>query len=60
MVFLFFLVKFSKFLTIPVVKEKINVKLALAIPTGSPITLVNEITDTPPVVAFKTFKSLSI
>ena len=55
-----FLVIFSNFLTIPVVREKIKVKLALAIPTGAPITLVNEIIDTPPVVALKTIKDLSI
>ena len=36
---------------IPVVREKINVKLALAIPTGAPIEVVNEIIDIPPVVA---------
>ena len=36
---------------IPVVKEKAQVKLVLAISTGAPITLVNEIIDIPPVVA---------
>ena len=46
---------------IPVVKEKIKVKLALTIPTDSPIVvLVNEITDTALVVALKTIKILSI
>ena len=60
MLFLFFLVIFSNFLTIPVVREKIKVKLALAIPTGAPIILVNEIIDTPPLVALKTIKTLSI
>ena len=40
---------------IPVVKEKIKVKLALTIPTDSPIVvLVNEVIETPPVVALKT------
>ena len=58
--FFLFLVIFSNFLTIPVVREKIKVKLALAIPTGAPITLVNEIIDTPPVFALKTIKSLSM
>ena len=53
MLFLFFLVIFSNFLVIPVVREKIRVKLALAIPTA-PIILVNEIIDTPPLVALKT------
>ena len=58
--FFLFLVIFSNFLTIPVVREKIKVKLALAIPTGAPIILVNEIIDTPPVVALKTIKILSM
>ena len=50
----------SNFLTIPVVREKIKVKLALAIPTGAPTTLVNEQTHTPPIVALKTIKILSV
>ena len=58
--FFFFLVIFSNFLTIPVVREKIKVKLALAIPTGAPTILVNEQIDTPPVVALKTIKILSM
>ena len=58
--FFFFLVIFNNFLTIPVVKEKIKIKLALPIPTGAPITLVNEIIDTPPVVTLKIIKILSI
>ena len=41
----------SNFFTIPVVKEKIKVKLALAIPTGAPTMLVKEMIDTPLVVA---------
>ena len=49
----------SNFLTIPVVREKIKVKLALAIPTGAPTTLINDQIDTPPVVALKTIKTLS-
>ena len=60
MLFLFFLVIFNSFLTIPVVREKIKVKLALAIPTGAPIILVNEIIDTPPLVALKAIKTLSM
>ena len=51
---------FSNFLTIPVVREKIRVNLALAIPTGAPTKLVNEIIDTSPVVALKTIKILSM
>ena len=56
----FFLVIFNNFFTNSVVKKKIKVKLALAIPTGAPITLVNEISDTPPAVALKTIKILFI
>ena len=58
--FFFFLVMFSNFLTIPVVKEKNKVRLVLAIPTGAPIILVNEIIDTPSLVALKTIKAWSI
>ena len=50
----------SNVLTIPVLKEKIKVKLALAIPTGAPTTLVNEMIDTPPLVALKAIKTLSM
>ena len=55
-----FLVIFSNFLTIPVFREKIKVRLALAIPSGAPTILVNEIIDTPLLVAFKTIKLLSM
>ena len=58
--FFFFLVIFSNFLNIPVVKERIRVKHALAIPTGALIILVNEIIGTPLLVAFKTIKILSM
>ena len=50
----------SNFLTIPVVKENIIVKLVLAIPTGVPATLVNEQIDTPPIDALKTIKIFSM
>ena len=43
-----------------VVIEKIKVKLALTIPTGTPIVLVNEIIGIPPVVALKTINILSM
>ena len=55
--FFLFLVILSNFLIIAVVKEKIKVKLALAIPTRAPI---NEMINTPPVVAVKTIKILSM
>ena len=58
--FSLFLVIFRDFLTIPVVRAKIRVKIALAIPTGAPGILVNEIINTPPVVALKTIKTLSM
>ena len=58
--FFLVLVIFSNFLTIPVVGEKNKVKLALAIPTGDPAILVNEIIDTPLVAALKTIKNLSM
>ena len=38
---------------IPVAREKIKVKLALPIPTGGSIVVVNEIIDIPPAVALK-------
>ena len=41
---------------IPVAREKIQVKFALAIPTGAPIVVVNELINIPPVVALKTIK----
>ena len=46
----------SNFLIILVVKEK----LAPAIPKGAPATLTEEIIQTPPLVAFKTMKTLSL
>ena len=58
--FFLFLVIVSNFLTIPIVREKIKVKLALAIPAGAPTILGNEIIDTPLLVALKTTKILSM
>ena len=43
-------------MTIPVVREKNKVRLTPAIPTGAPAILVNEIIDTPPLVALKIIK----
>ena len=59
-IFFLLLVIFNNFLTIPVVREKTKVKLALAIPTGAPIILVSETIDTPLLVAPKTIKALSM
>ena len=50
----------SNFLTIRAVREKIKVKLALAIPVGAPTTLVNEMIDTLPLVSLKAIKTLSM
>ena len=58
--FFLFLVILSNLLIIPVFKEKIIVKLALAILTGAPITLVNEIIDTLPLVALRKIKNSSM
>ena len=55
--FSFFLVMFNNFLTIPVIEQKIKVKILLAIPTGAPTTLVNKMIDTPPLAALKTIKT---
>ena len=45
---------------IPAVMEKIKTKLALAIPAGTPIILVNEIIYTPLLVALKTINIFSM
>ena len=58
--FFLFLVIFSSFLIIPFVRKKIEVRLALAIPTGAPAILVNETVDTPLLVARETIKILSM
>ena len=50
---------FNNFFIIPVVKKNIKLKLALAIPTRTPITLVKEIILIPPLVADNTIKVLS-
>ena len=58
--FFLFLVTFKRFLTIAAVREKMKVRLALAIPTGAPTILLNEIIDTPLLAALKIIKILSI
>ena len=60
MFFFFFLVISRNFLTILVAREKIKVKIALAISAGILITLENEIIDTPTLVAQNTIEILSI
>ena len=54
--FFLFLVIFNNCYIIPVIKENIKLILALAIPTGAPITLVKGIIDIPPLVADKAIK----
>ena len=58
--FFLFLVILSKFLIIPVVRENTKVKLAFAIPTGSPTKLAGETIQSPLLVALKTNKILSM
>ena len=50
----------NTFFSIPVTKENARVKLALAIPAETPITLSKEIMDTSQLVAGKTIKVLLI
>ena len=50
----------SNFFIIPVVREKIKVKLALAIPTGAPTSLEDKVIQTPLLVALKPIKILSM
>ena len=57
MLFFLFLIIFSNFLTITIVREKNKVRLALAIPTDAPTILLNEIIDTPLLITLKTIKS---
>ena len=56
----FFIVMPSNVLTILLDEEKISIKLELAIPAGAPTTLVNKMIDTPPLVALKAIKTLSM
>ena len=51
--FFLFLVMLSNFLIIPVAREKIKLKLALAISTGAPTTLADEIIQTLLLVGLK-------
>ena len=49
---------FSNLLLVPVVREKIKVKLALVIPTGAPARLADEMIQTLSLAALKTIKTL--
>ena len=48
------------FFIIPIVQENTRVRIALVIPTGTPIILSKEMIDIPPPLADKSLKSLSI
>ena len=54
--FFLFLVILSNSLIIPVVREKIKVKLPPAFPTGAPTALADEMIQTPLLVRLKTKK----
>ena len=58
MLFLFILRFFKYFFPIPVVKENAKLKLSLAILTGAPRTLANNVIETPPLATGKTIKVL--
>ena len=58
--FLLFFVMLSNFFIIPVAKEKVRVKIAPAIPTGPSTTFKEEMIKSPPLVALKTIKTLSM
>ena len=45
---------------IPAVREKIRVKISLAVTTAAPTTYTEEIMQTPPLAALKTIKILSM
>ena len=55
--FLFFVVLYN-FLVIPGARDKIKVKLALAIPVGAPTTVADDIIQTPPLVTERTINTL--
>ena len=59
MLLFLFLVISNNFFMISVVKENTRLKLALAIPAGTPIILVKVIIDIPTLIADKTIKVLS-
>ena len=55
--FFLFLVVFNSFFTIPVETENARVKLALATPTGAPVTITNDVIEMIPAVTDKTINS---
>ena len=57
--FILFLVVFNSFFAMPVKIENARLKLALAIPTGAPITVANDAREMLAVVIDKTINELS-
>ena len=57
--FSLFLVVFNNFFTSPEDNENVRLRLALAIPTGVPITVENDAIETLPLTAYKAIKNLS-
>ena len=55
--FFLFVVVFNSFFTIPVETENARVKLALATPTGAPVTITNDVIEMIPVVTDKTINN---
>ena len=53
-------VVFNSFFTIPVDNENARLRLALAIPTGVPITVANDAIEILPLAANKTIKDIKI
>ena len=58
--FFFFFFILCNFFIFPVIKEKVRVKIAPAIPTGPSTTFKEEMIKSPPLVALKTIKTLSM
>ena len=56
--FFFLFHVFNNFFTIPVEVENVRLRLALAIPTGVPITVANDAIEMLPLAADKTIKDL--
>ena len=55
----YFVLFLITFFTIPIVIENAKLRLALAIPTGTPVTVANEAIETLPLITDKTIKDLS-
>ena len=55
----YFVLFLITFFTIPMVIESAKLRLALAVPTGTPVTVANEAIETLPLITDKTIKDLS-